>query len=296
MSEIHDKALQIVKTKGPLIPVEVAKEIGNNIMMTSAILSELVSKNQIKLSSVKVGGTPLYYVEEQKVKLQEFSKHLHEKEQKAYELLKEKKVLKDNDQPAVIRVALRNIKDYAKPMEAITKGVREMFWKWYLFTDDEAKRKILEILGQSPKENKVKKVKKPEAKPKKISEPTVKEEHQRSVEEKSETPKDTPKPTDDFLRSVHSYFSKNDIEVISQNVIRKNSEADFMVEIPSNVGRLKYYCKAKAKKKCNDGDLSSAYIQGQMKKLPVLFLGNDLTKKAEKMLSTEFSSMTFKKL
>ncbi|MBI5397830.1 hypothetical protein HZB03_00035, partial [Candidatus Woesearchaeota archaeon] len=47
----------------------------------------------------------------------------------------------------------------------------------------------------------------------------------------------------------------------------------------------------------NDGDLSSAYVQGQIKKLPVLFLTTgELSKKAEDLASREFKSMFIKRI
>jgi len=69
-----------------------------------------------------------------------------------------------------------------------------------------------------------------------------------------------------------SFFGKNSIEVLSFEIIKKNSDIEFIVEIPSPVGNLMYYCKAKSKARVSDSDLSNAYVKGQSKKLPVLFL------------------------
>jgi len=54
------------------------------------------------------------------------------------------------------------------------------------------------------------------------------------------------------------------------------------------VGDLSFFCKAKIKKAVNDADLSAAVIQGQLKKLPTLFLTTgELTKKAKGLMETE---------
>ena len=67
--------------------------------------------------------------------------------------------------------------------------------------------------------------------------------------------------------------------------------------MPSVVGEVDYYCKARKKKRINDGDLSSAYVQGHVKKLPVLFLTTgELTKKAKEMLGKEFQNMIVKQV
>ena len=92
--EISEKILSIVKTKGPILPVGIAKEINTNILMASAYLSELVSNKKIKITYIKVGGSPLYYVDGQEHKIQNFQGNLHEKESKTYDLLKKNKLLR----------------------------------------------------------------------------------------------------------------------------------------------------------------------------------------------------------
>ena len=63
------------------------------------------------------------------------------------------------------------------------------------------------------------------------------------------------------------------------------------------MGSLSYFCKAKSKKKINDGDLSSFFIQAQMKKMPGLFLTvGELTKKAKDLLDKEFTTVKVKNL
>src|SRR3989338_9100838 len=144
---ITDRVKQLVRMRGPLIPSQISKEIGTNILMASAILSELSSKGEVKISNVKVGGTPLYYVQGQEQKLQNYTSNMHQKEKEAYELLKERGVLKDTILEPVIRVALRQIKDFAKPIEVNTDGNIELFWKWYLLSNEEAEHSIKKMLG-----------------------------------------------------------------------------------------------------------------------------------------------------
>jgi len=109
--------------------------------------------------------------------------------------------------------------------------------------------------------------------------------------------KHTPKAkTSDFLEYVLKYFSTNNIVVHDQEVIKKN-EIDFVIGLPSQLGNLKYYCKAKSKKRSNDADLSTAFTQGQLRKLPVLYLSDgDLTKRAKKMLETQLTGIAVKRM
>ena len=96
---------------------------------------------------------------------------------------------------------------------------------------------------------------------------------------------------------ILEYFRKNKIEIIENIENRKKKEAEFVISVPSPVGSIKYYCKSKDKKSCNEGDLSTAFVQGQTRKLPVLFLTTGkLTKTANQMLDKEFSSIKVKNL
>jgi hypothetical protein len=254
--------------------------------MTSAHLSELSSEGKLKVSKIKIGGSPLYYLPGQESYLGRFSNNLHEKEKRAFDLLKEKKVLRDSKLEPVIRVALREIKDFAIPLQVTHQNTKEIFWKWHLLSKEEAESLIRSLLAK--KEIKETEPKKEEKIEREIKKPAEKE----SKEIKSFIDK-----SDSFLEEIKSYFNKNKIIIKNSEIIRKNSEIDFLLDVPSAVGNLQYYCKAKNKKRINDGDLSSAYVQGQLKKLPILFLTKgELTKRAKEMLNKEFKNISIKKL
>ena len=80
--------------------------------------------------------------------------------------------------------------------------------------------------------------------------------------------------------------------------MRKNAEASYIVQIPSAMGHLSYLCKVHVKGSCNDKDLSSALVEGQLKKLPVVLVHEGkLTKKAQELVKTEpFRTMVFYQL
>ncbi|MBU0957907.1 MAG: hypothetical protein KKF56_03820 [Nanoarchaeota archaeon] len=132
------KILEILKTRGPCLPVHVANETGLSMLFSSAFLSELLGDKQITISNLKVGGSPLYYIPHHKSQLENFTKHLEEKEQEAFQKLKEKQVLNDESQIPPIRVALRNIKDFAYSLEH--KG--KLYWRIYSIDENKAKEII----------------------------------------------------------------------------------------------------------------------------------------------------------
>jgi len=302
-----EKVIQAIRIKGPVIPAQIAKVIGTDILMASAMLSELVSKNFLKISHVKFGSTPLYYLPGQESRLQDFAKNLHEKEKRAYDLLMQRKILRDKVAEPVVRVALRNIKDFAVPLQVKINDNVEIFWKWYLLTNEEAAG----IIKGMVKSDEPKKETKP------VQETVVKKEQEKPIEEKKEIKKEELKKVvpekevkkeekkifidktaeDKFLNEVKRFFEKSNINLIEEKIVKKNSDLDLVIEVPSAVGSLIYYCKAKNKKRISDSDLSSAFVQGQLKKLPVLFLTKgELTKKAKEMLSKEFKNIKIKKI
>jgi hypothetical protein len=307
--------LNTIKMKGPVIPKDIAKVIETNILLASAHLSELSSSNKIKISHTKIGGTPVYYLPGQESRLQELFKYLNDKDQKTFNLLKEKKILKDNGLEPLTRVALRSIKDFAVPLHITINDKKILFWKWYLLSNDEAAaliklqlqplkkepEKPKEIIQEKKPEKEIeKRIEKEKIEPpkaeikyndtqihiKKETQPEIKKYKEKQAQLK---PAEKPKAEDFFFKKIQNYCNNKKIEIVEHNIIRKASEIDAIVRFSSVVGELEYYCKAKNKKSVSDKDLSDALIQGQLKKLPVLMLttGN-LTKKAEELLNTDF--------
>ena len=151
----RDQIFEIVRQKGPILPVQLSREINQNVLIASAILGELVSAGKIKFSYTKLGGSPLYYVDGQEPKLQQLYSQLHDTEKKIYDLLKEKKILRDKQLEPAFRVALRNIRDFAIPLEINMNDTTEIFWRWYLISNEDIKPFIHNLL-ESEEEGKKK--------------------------------------------------------------------------------------------------------------------------------------------
>ncbi len=331
----RDEVLRIVKLRGPLIPNDLKKALGKgDTMLLGAVLSELASKGLVKISKTKLGGSPFYYDPANPASLERISQHLGEKDQRTYNLLKERKVLRDDTQEALTRVSLRNIKDFAIPLTVQANGAQLLFWKHYLVSDTEAEQLIKEALGMKAPET-------PKPTPRQsIQQPTTPPQPTRQQTKQQSTPQQTPtrqeiqepiqpplkkqatsprssqqhestrtrtKPTqqplptgeidDPFYARVKAYFDQHKIVIREQQLIRKRSELDFVVLLPTPVGPVEYYCKAKAKKKSNDGDLAAAKLQGQSRGLPVLYLTTgEITKKAKEKLQSDFKGLVVKEL
>ncbi len=132
-SQLKEKIIQILRSRGPSLPVHIAKGTGLNSLFASAFLSELISEKKIKISNMKVGNSPIYFLDGQQPKLAEFSQHLGSKEREAFSILQSKKFLKDIEQEPAIRVALRSIKDFAMPF----KKNDEIYWRYFIIPESE---------------------------------------------------------------------------------------------------------------------------------------------------------------
>ena len=126
-SGLKENILSVLRQRGPSLPVHIARGTNLSILFASAFLSELLSERKIKISNMKVGSSPIYYIPGQETQLENFSHHLNSKEKEAFGILQNKKILKDTEQNPAIRVALRSIKDFAIPFQ---KG-EEIFWRYF---------------------------------------------------------------------------------------------------------------------------------------------------------------------
>jgi len=60
-----------MRLKGPLVPKDLVKTLEKDTIIIGAALAELASKGKICITSVKMGGSPFYYLPEQTPKLQD---------------------------------------------------------------------------------------------------------------------------------------------------------------------------------------------------------------------------------
>ncbi|MBI2137546.1 hypothetical protein HYU12_03440 [Candidatus Woesearchaeota archaeon] len=288
---LSQRVLEIVKVKGPVIPTQVSSEVGTNSLFASAVLSELVSGSHLRISSVKVGGSPVYYAPGQEVKLQNYIKYLHEKERKAYELLRVELVLRDKVLEPVVRVALRQIKDFAVPVQVNGPDGVELFWRWYLIGNEQAEPKVRKLLGMEPDVPQV--IERPVEQQVQIPHAVVQQVKEVKRQRRAASPVNSA-----FVGNVMEYLGKGGIEVLQRcDSGKRRGEVELLVSVPSPVGSVRFYCMSKDKKVCNEADLSTAFVQGQSRGLPVLFLSSGkFTKRASEMLGREFSSIRVLKL
>lgn len=257
-NEIKERIISVLKSKGPSLPVHIAGEIKSSILFSSAFLSELVSENRIKISHMKVGSSPLYFLTGQEPSLEKFPQYLKSKEKEAFLLLKEKKFLKDKDQNPAIRVALREIRDFALPF----KSGEEIIWRYFLVPESEFKireEKPVEIEIKKPALVKVEMEKpldilikeEPEIKPKK-----------RKIYKKKDSGKE-----EKFFSDVKEFLSENSIDLLD---IKNFGKKEIILRVKDGEEKL---LVAYNKNKIGEDDIIKASKKASKENLPYMILG-----------------------
>jgi len=267
-SQIKEKILFTLKRRGPCLPVHIAGEIETSILFASAFLSELVSEKKIRMSYMKVGSSPIYFIPGQEYLLEKFSQYLKNKERDAFELLKSNKFLVDSKQDPAIRVALRAIRDFAIPF----KQGEEIIWRYFTIPESEFKRPVMQ--REKPKIEKQKElgIFNEEKKEKPVKKVIVK----KTVKKTTASQKKNEK----FFNKVKEFLAERSIGISD---IEGFSKTNLILKIVD--GGIEKLLVAYNKKRIAEADLLKAHKKASEYKLPyiILSLGNP-PKKLENLI------------
>jgi hypothetical protein len=215
-------------------------------------------------------------------------------------------VLRHAELTPLNRVAVAAIQDYSRPVRVLAPSGEELFWRYYLLSESDALSLIEqkwfpapppaaqpspEPTSQAPPAASV--APPQHTIPPAIPLPTEKIEPEQPTEPKKRAPAKTkrtksraPAQPTEFSNSIAEYFSKRNIK-LDEDLGSSKTELAAIVRVPSAIGEMRYYCKAKTKKTTTDGDLAAAYLEAQGKGLPLLYLAaGTLSKKAQEVLPT----------
>jgi hypothetical protein len=305
--------LEYIKAAGPSVPNKIRQDLkAPDNFIVGALLSELAASGQLAMTTMSYGTSKFYYDPENPASIEPLGQHLGEKDQRAFILIKNERVARHNALTPLNRVAMEQIKDFAKPLKLDTPEGPELFWRYYLVTEDEAmdlieekffhtyKKKAAQPLTPiqnvpaSLKESEKEAAKQePKAEPERKAAPKKKAARKKAAvstvpEAQTQLPSRLPPlsvaQASGFATAIHEFFKAKQI-VLVQNIASTKTEFSAIVRIPSAVGAVEYFCKAKSKKTTTDGDLAAAVLESQQYKLPLLFLSpGKLTKKANDLL------------
>lgn len=305
--------LTYIRQHGPAVPNQLRQALGaQDNFIVGAVLSELVAARELAMTDMSYGTSRFYYDPKAPESLEPAGKYLGDKDQRAFALLKDERVAKNDVLTPLNRVAMTQIKDFAKPLQLDTPEGPQLFWRYFLVSEDEAmdliEEKFFHIYKPKPTsvpattpvfespaaakptlqtEETTTEVAEPARAPAKKKRSSKKKPSVQtipSVESQSRLPPVSVAQAHPFATAIHTFFKNKEIALV-QNIASTKSEFSGIVRIPSAVGAVEYFCKAKGKKTTTDGDLASAVLESQQYKLPLLFLSaGKLTKKATDLL------------
>lgn len=267
-NEIKERIISVLKSKGPSLPVHIAGEIKTTILFSSAFLGELVSEKKVRMSHMRVGSSPLYFLPGQESFLEKFQEHLKSKEKDAFLLLREKRFLADSAQNPAIKVALREIRDFALPFK---KG-EEIIWRYFSVPESEFKIKeekpqILEVKEEPIKEKPLDIFRKeePEIKPRKRARKPAR--------------KKSPEMEEKFFNDVKEFLSGNSMDLLDiknfgkkEITLRVKDKGEEKLLIAYKKNKITEKDIIKASKKASEANLQYIILGlgGPLKKLDSL--------------------------
>lgn len=269
-----DTIISTIRLKGPTLPIHIARTINLSTIFTSAFLSELYAEKKLSMSHMKVGSSSLYFLPGQEAQLENFIEFLNQKEQEAFLLLKKEKILDDESLSPAIRVAIREIKDFATPLKVHINEQSKIFWKCYLLPDSEASN-LIESLFAPTKEKKDPSFTSEKKDPEILAQTLQVKPQELPKEKTEEKPKKTKvkKSSDElkFPRKIKEYLSSKEIEILSP-IEEKAKDFTARVRLDTPLGKQELYLIAKDKKKITEDDLTIALHKAQLEKMPAFFL------------------------
>lgn len=275
--QLKEKMISLIKLKGPSLPVHVAKSTGLSILFASAFLSELFYEKRIKISNLKVGSSPLYFISGQEPQLENFSKYLKSKEKEAFLLLQEKKILKDSELQPAIRVALKEIKDFAIPFEKN----EESYWRYFLSEELLKIEKTIPENNEKEQEIKEEKIIRKSDIKKKEDSPKIEKKEQTKPSIKQRKKRQNKKRDENFFNKIKEFLDKKSIEILDIKDF-KNDKALLKIKKSGNEELLFIFNK----KKITEKEILAAYKKSLEEKMKYnIFSMGETAKKLKDLIS-----------
>ncbi|MCH7850185.1 MAG: hypothetical protein IH845_00915 [Nanoarchaeota archaeon] len=212
---------------------------------------------------MKIGASPLYLIPGQEKKLEDQVEHLRSIEKEAYMRLKEKKILIDESEEPRIRVALRDLKDFAKPFRLQDK----IAWR-YAFTPEEEIKNIINKEETSEEELKSSEKTESRAKEETPKEKTESKKIEKIFNKENQSVK-IQKP--EFLIELKEYLKSEKIEFLKE-IKTEKKEIVAKVNISTTLGDINFLLIAKNKMTISKEEINSCLQQGNYNNMPCLLI------------------------
>lgn len=291
----EEQILRLLSYTGPSVGSQLAAKINEDSLLTSAFLADLVRRGKIKISKFKTASSPFYYLDGQEEMLIQLTiKEMNHKDRPTIVKLQENGILRDDQMTLLERVSIRKYPDLALPMQVTIEGAPLLYWRWFQVEPEEFTQVIEKRYNPPVKqvEPEVEETEIEQTEPEveetveevlEETEPEVKDTVETEVEETEPVEiqqpikpelvvKKTVKKDEKLLPAAIIHLEQAGCTVQRHDAVKKNREHNFKVLIPTHFGDVPYFVKIRHKKKCDEKDLSAAYMEAEVQRLPLLFL------------------------
>ena len=296
----REDIISALEEHGPLLPVDISKITAINTWVLRAFLSEMVEKGEICESRTRIGNAPLYYLPAQRDLLEaKIMETLSSEVRRWIEIIRENKVVFDEEIPDNIKSVLRELNDLVEEVEVTRDNRRFVCWVWYDVDDSEIGEIISDRSGndedreyketaddetESKKDEKKMKSHYEDTEPDKIH----------AIEGDNEAAPGNTWPGN-FLMDIASIFARHRIKTIERYEVERNRIYKYIVSCPSPFGEQKYMVFVRNREEpMGVTELISCYMEALEHKLPVVFISSSgFTEKTVTYYKNNFPDFAF---
>lgn len=300
--------IAFIRARGPSLPVHIARDVKTSPLFAAAFLSELTNEGKLKMSAMKIGSSSLYYLAGQEEQLENFIEHLNPREKEAFNLIKQHRVLSDDELEPVHRVALRAIRDFAHPLSLsvpLKDNQQKTFWRYHLLSEEEARHFLTSkhspaktppaLDAQAPALHQpTRRARKPKEKPTQLPPPQLALPLPVSSPSLSSPPaQPAPSP---FAQRIHQHLTAKQLTLL-ETLLDKKKEYVAKIALDTPLGKQHLYLIAKDKKRIKAEELIEALQKAHAQKMPALVLAPGAVEKKALALLQEWNNLIkFEKL
>lgn len=295
--------IAFIRARGPSLPVHIARDVKTSPLFAAAFLSELTNEGKLKMSAMKIGSSSLYYLAGQEEQLENFVEHLNPREKESFQLVKQHRVVSDDELEPVHRVAIRAIRDFALPLALSTNEQQKTFWRYHLLTEEEAHRLITQKHSLASPQRGVPEASATSAIPAPLTKRPPRS-HKLSLPSaapsaeitlplplaKAASPQPSPPPLSPFAQRIHQYLKGRQLALL-ETLLDKKKEYAAKIALDTPLGKQHLYLVAKDKKRVKTEELIEALQKAHAEKMPALFLAPGNVEKKALFLLQEWKNL-----
>ncbi len=270
---MKDRIFALLKEKGPMFPAEVAAKLGGNSFLAKAYLSELVSGGAIRAESMGLKEGFIYFLPGQE-------KIAEKKVQEVINFKRTPSMYSEGKKNISPELLEKQKKFSQLTNETLQKDKEMEIRRMQRIRELEEKRRI----DQRKKQEEAKRISS-DTQGRKLKERSL----SASVQEKHES-------KDSFEDMAMDFIQKNGITIVEELESKRKTEIDLIVEVPSPVGNLPFFCKIRNKKKINDSDLSLVHSTAISKNMNALLITKGELSKSAKSFLEKTDNLIVKKI